>query len=92
MTVRVLIACDKFKGSLTAVEACEAIRRGLESSGLAVEADLCPIADGGEGFAEAMIAAMRGSWVTCRAHDALGRPIAVRYGLCRDGNEVLAVM
>jgi glycerate kinase len=90
--VRILIACDKFKGSLSAGAACEAVRKGLASSGLGAEADLCPIADGGEGFAEAMITAMQGRWVTCGAHDALGRPITARYGLCRDGNEVLAVM
>ena len=45
--MRVLIANDKFKGSLTATEAAEAIAAGLPSS---CEIDICPIADGGEGF------------------------------------------
>ncbi|MDB4666853.1 glycerate kinase, partial [bacterium] len=45
--MRVLIANDKFKGSLTATEAAEAIAAGLPDS---CEIDICPIADGGEGF------------------------------------------
>ncbi|MFD0895922.1 glycerate kinase [Luteolibacter ambystomatis] len=76
--MRVLIACDKFKGSLSALEACEAIRRGL---GEGTEAGLCPIADGGEGFVDAMVTALGGVKVHAPTHDPLGRPIQGSYGL-----------
>ena len=55
--MRILIACDKFKGSLTAAEACEAIALGL---GDAVTIDIAPIADGGEGTVDALVTALNG--------------------------------
>ena len=53
--MNVLIASDKFKGSLTAAEACAAIRLGLENSESDTEFEISeiPIADGGEGMARA---------------------------------------
>ncbi|NNM31268.1 MAG: glycerate kinase, partial [Akkermansiaceae bacterium] len=90
--MRILIACDKFKGSLAATEACEAIRDGLTAAGVSAEFDLCPIADGGEGFAAAMVAALGGRWRSCAVHDALGRRITARYGLGRSHGTPVAVM
>lgn len=84
--MRVLIANDKFKGSLTANEAALAIRDGLPSS---YEVDLCPIADGGEGFTETMLAALGGRWVSVETVDALLRPLTARYVITDTG---LAVM
>ncbi len=91
--MRVLIACDKFKGSLTATEACEAVRDGLKSAGVAEELVICPIADGGEGFADSMVTALHGEWRTCEACDALHNPIEARYGMLRNGaGELQAVL
>lgn len=84
--MRVLIANDKFKGSLTASEATEAISNGLPSG---CEIDSCPIADGGEGFTETMLAALGGKWVTVDTVDALHRPVKARYAITDTG---LAVM
>jgi glycerate 2-kinase len=78
--MRVLIAPDKFKGSLSALAAARAIERGFMANDAAISADLAPIADGGEGFAEAMVAAMGGEWIKAPAEDAVGRPIEARYG------------
>ena len=41
--------------------------------------ELAPIADGGEGFADALLHALGGEWVEAPAHDPLGRPITARY-------------
>lgn len=87
--MRVLIACDKFKGSMTGREACEAVARGL---GNAWEIDLCPIADGGEGFTEALVTAGHGTWVEMETVDALGHPIKARYGLLEHGGVRSAVI
>src|SRR5215218_7352607 len=78
--MRVLIAPDKFKGSLSALAAARAIERGFRAWGANVTTDLAPIADGGEGFAEAMVAALGGEWITAKTEDAVGRPIEARYG------------
>jgi glycerate kinase len=77
--VRVLIAPDKFKGSLGARSVAENVAAGLRDVAPSVEIDVAPIADGGEGTAESICAARDGKWVTCGAHDALGREIAARY-------------
>jgi len=90
--MRVLIACDKFKGSLSAVEACEAVREGLRAGGVDGAIELCPIADGGEGFAEGLVGALGGEWVECVVSDALGRKVTARYGVCRVEEDDVAVM
>jgi len=93
--MRVLIAVDKFKGSLPALAVAEAIAAGLRGGGLTSGAfDLCPIADGGEGTVEAAVGALQGTWVEMEAVDALRRPCAVRYGLvpAGSGQGQLAVM
>src|SRR5207247_5816325 len=54
------------------------------------EIEIVPMADGGEGTAEAICDARGCSWLKCKAHDPLGREINARYGWIED--EKLAVM
>jgi glycerate kinase len=65
--MRVMIALDSFKGTLSASEACRIVAEAL----LAIQPDakviLKPMADGGEGTAQAMMTAMGGSWIPCEA-------------------------
>ncbi len=77
--MRILIAPDKFKGSLGAREVAESIAAGLCDVLPDATIDIVPIADGGEGTAEVIRAGCGGDWVTCEAHDALGRAITARY-------------
>jgi len=78
--VRILIAPDKFKGALNAREVAESIAAGLREVLPDAEIDIVPMADGGEGTAEAICDALGGSWLKCKAHDPLGREIEARYG------------
>src|SRR5436190_13390630 len=88
--MKILIAPDKFKGALNAREVAENVAKGLRDVLPEANIEIVPMADGGEGTAEA-ICAMRGcSWSQCKAHDALGREIAARYGWIED--QKLAVM
>ena len=77
--MRILIAPDKFKGSLGAEEVAEGIRAGVRSALPTAEVEIIPLADGGEGTAETIRRARGGEWVWCAANDALGREIHVRY-------------
>lgn len=52
--MKILIAPDKFKGSLTAIQVCDAIKKGLSQSGMQSEIVTLPLADGGEGTLEAL--------------------------------------
>jgi glycerate 2-kinase len=88
--MKILIAPDKFKGSLTAPEVAENIAKGLRDVLPDAEIDIVPMADGGEGTAEAIYDARNGTWLQCKAHDPLGREIDTRYAWIE--NEKLAVM
>jgi glycerate 2-kinase len=88
--VRILIAPDKFKGSLRAREVAENIATGLRDILPDAKIDIVPMADGGEGTAEVICDALDGSWVNCVAHDPLGREIEARYVWVEDGK--LAIM
>ena len=77
--MRILIAPDKFKGTLSARKVAEAIAAGLRETLPAAEVDIVPMADGGEGTAEVISQALDASWVTCKSRDPLGREIEARY-------------
>jgi len=78
--MRILIAPDKFKGSLSAREAADNIAAGLREVLPDAKIDIVPMADGGEGTAEVISQALSASWLNCKAHDPLGRQIEARYG------------
>ena len=88
--MRVLIAPDKFKGCLSAQEVAKAIAAGVRDVLPRADVEELPIADGGDGTAEVICNALGGKWVTCKAHDPLGRQIECRYGMVE--RERLAVM
>ncbi|HEY6207351.1 MAG TPA: glycerate kinase, partial [Chthoniobacterales bacterium] len=73
--MKILIAPDKFKGTLSAREVAENIAAGLRDVLSDPKIDIVPLADGGEGTAEVIAQALGTSWLTCKAHDPLGRDI-----------------
>lgn len=77
--MRILVAPDKFKGSLGAAEVADAIASGLRDILPKAVIDTAPMADGGEGTADVIRQSCGGEWITCSAHDALGREIEARY-------------
>ncbi|HEX2899651.1 MAG TPA: glycerate kinase, partial [Bacteroidia bacterium] len=83
--MKVLIAPDKFKGSLTAAEAAAAMAAGVKRHNPAWSVQLLPVADGGEGTAEVLTAASGGSFVQARASDPFLRYVSCQYGVSADG-------
>jgi glycerate kinase len=77
--MRIVIAPDSFKGSLTSVEVARALAAGWRRARPGDEVRLAPLADGGEGTLDAIEAA--GGWVRRRnpTHDPLGRPIEAAW-------------
>jgi glycerate kinase len=84
-TVRIVIAPDSFKESLSAAAVAEAIAAGVLEAVSDARIDLCPMADGGEGTVEAMVAATAGEVRTADVFDPLGAPIRVKFGLLGSG-------
>lgn len=87
--LRVLVAPDSFKGSLTSVEVATALRDGWLRARPADTVDLAPLADGGEGTLVAIEAA--GGWERCSAtaSDPIGRPLEARWLRSADGRRAV---
>ncbi len=83
--MRVLIAPQEFKGSLSAVEAADAIRRGVVRVWPDAEIDTAPLADGGPGTVEALVRAAGGRISIARVDGPLGAPVDARWGRIDDG-------
>ena len=77
--MRFLVAPDSFKGTFDAGAVADAIAAGVEAGGGA--ADRCPVADGGEGTMEVLLAALGGERRRAEVHDPLRRPLEASFGL-----------
>jgi glycerate kinase len=85
--VRALACPASLKGVLSAPAAATALAAGLRQRG--AEADELPVADGGEGTAEALWLALGGEWHDSEVHDAFGRPRRARWLRLPDGTAVV---
>ncbi|MBQ9115757.1 MAG: glycerate kinase [Clostridia bacterium] len=90
--MRVAIAIDSFKGSLTTFEAGKAAADGIRRVYPDAEIDICPLADGGEGTVSAIVGALDGKFQRITASDPLGRPIECEYGIVKDGSVAVIEM
>jgi len=82
--MRILIAPDSFKGSLSAQEVCVHLKAGMELADSSLEVNSVPLADGGEGTVEAILYSLQGEWVEVEVQDPLFRPVTARYGIIPD--------
>ncbi|HEX8098941.1 MAG TPA: glycerate kinase [Actinomycetota bacterium] len=79
--MRVLVAPDKFKGTLTAPEAAQAIATGWRRGDPSSEVETIPMADGGEGTLDALVSALNGERFTERVAGPLGDPVTAEFGV-----------
>ncbi len=84
-----VVACDSFKGSLTAAEASSAVASGVLASAGGVQTVCVPVADGGEGTVEMIAGALGGRYVTVRVTGPLGRPADARYAVVRPHGQMV---
>ncbi|GAB3313902.1 glycerate 3-kinase [Larkinella ripae] len=82
--MKILLAPDKFKGSLTAREVCDAMTEGIRLAYPEADIVALPMADGGEGTAEVLTLATGGRWVSIPVLDPLGRTVQASYGFSAD--------
>jgi glycerate kinase len=83
--MKIVIAPDSFKGSLSALEAAKSIQRGIKNVDDGIETVIVPMADGGEGTVQSLIDASGGEIVELTVHDPLFREIKSFYGIMGDG-------
>jgi glycerate kinase len=87
--VRIVVAPDKFKGSLTAREAGNAMARGLARAFPGAIIDVVPVADGGDGTAQALVDALSGTFVESTVRGPDGNDVRAAYGSLPDGRAVI---
>ena len=83
--MRILIAPDKFKGSLTAIEVCASIEAGFRTVFPDWHYRHTPMADGGEGTVAALVSATHGRIVAAKVTGPVGEPIPAHFGLSGSG-------
>ena len=90
--MKYLLAPDKFKGALSAIEACEAMKAGLSGLDAQPEVLSVPMADGGEGTMAVLTHHAGGEYRTVNAHDPYGRLLKAPVGLSLDGKTAFLEM
>ncbi len=90
--MRVLVAPDKFRGTLTAVQAAEAVEAGWHRQRPGDDLVLVPMADGGEGTMDALIGALGGRKVTITVAGPLGDPTPAPFALAPAADGMLGVV
>jgi glycerate kinase len=90
--VKVIVAPNAFKGSLTASQAAVAIARGVRDALPDAEVVEVPVADGGDGTVEALVAANGGEYRSALVQGPLGDPVTARYGLIESGRTAVVEM
>lgn len=92
MTMRILVAPNAFKESLTAIEAARAISRGIRRVLPRARITEMPIADGGDGTLQAVVAGTKGRVLKTKVKGPLGKLITAEYGITGDGKTAVIEM
>ena len=90
--MRVVVAPDSYKGSVSAVGVAAALERGVLRVFPQAEVRKIPIADGGEGTVEALVTATGGQMRQERVRDPLGEPVEAGWGILGDGQTAVIEM
>lgn len=82
--MKIVIASDSFKGSMSSVDVAQAAEKGIHQVFPDCQVVAVNVADGGEGTVEAIVDALGGEIITAKVSDPLGRKIEARYGIAGD--------
>lgn len=87
--MKVVIAMDSFKGSVSSLEAGKAVAEGIRRVFPDADTIIKPVADGGEGTVEALVSGLNGRLCEVKVSDPLGRKIAAKYGILHNNTAVI---
>ncbi|MFH1741577.1 MAG: glycerate kinase [bacterium] len=90
--MKIVLAPNTFKESLAAPDVCKAMEKGIRAAGFSGEIKSVPMADGGDGTMDALVAATGGEIRSMTATDPLGRPVEATFGLLGGGNAAVVEM
>jgi glycerate kinase len=87
--MRIVVATDSFKGSLSSREVADAFELGVHDYAPECEVVKVTIADGGEGTAQTLIESLGGEYVDIEVCDPLGRNIVAQYGIVEESKTAI---
>ena len=87
--MKIIVAPNSFKGSLSATQAAKAIARGVREVFPDADVVEIPVADGGEGTVEALVSAHNGRYEWVNVEGPLGDPVLASYGLIDEGTRAV---
>lgn len=90
--MKIIIAPDSFKGSLSALEVCENIEKGIRKVFYTAEIVKVPMADGGEGTVQSLVDATGGKFIKLKVKGPLLKEVNAFYGILGDGNTAVIEM
>jgi glycerate kinase len=90
--MKIIAAPDSFKGSMSAVEVCKHIEKGIRLVDDRIEVVKIPMADGGEGTVDALVNSTGGRYITAKVKDPLMRDINASYGILGNGRTAVIEM
>lgn len=90
--MKAVVAIDSFKGSLSSLEAGNAVRTGILQADPEAQVIVRPLADGGEGTVEALTIGMGGTLMTVQVTGPLGEKVVAKYGILADGKTAVMEM
>ena len=85
----ILVAIDSFKGSLSSIEAGNAVREAIMKVCPQAAVEVVPLADGGEGTVDALVTGFHGRYKTITVTGPLGEPVRAKYGILPDRTAVI---
>lgn len=89
--MKVVVAIDSLKGSLTSIEAGNAIKEGIQRV-VDAQVVVSPLADGGEGTVESLVTGMNGVYESVDVVGPLGDTISCEYGILKESNTAIVEM
>jgi glycerate 2-kinase len=87
--MKIVIASDKYKGSLSALEVCRIIERTIKEIGPDIEVMISPMADGGDGTVETLVESLDGKLIELKVKGPLGEPVNARFGMIGNDTAIL---
>jgi glycerate kinase len=87
--MKIVVASDKYKGSLSALEVCSIIERTIKELDPEIIVETCPMADGGEGTVETLIESLDGKTIELDVTGPLGEKVNAGFGMLDDGTAII---
>jgi len=87
--MKIIIACDKYKGSLSSIAVCNTIAKAIESIDNTINVVVNPMADGGEGTVDTLVESLKGRFEETEVAGPLGEKINARFGIINNNIAVI---